>query len=170
MISKSVRIRIGILCNDVDSDYKTILGKSEKCTMEVKCRRTVELEIFKTLNNLNLAFMEHVFDRTKRLTHGPNNIQVNVHKTAKYGDKSLRILGPHIWNSLPEHMKAAFNFIKFREYIKKWFENIICVSILTNKYVNQMITTSDLIRILKTVSKFLLYLFCLISKYNFYIS
>ena len=114
--------------------------------------------------------MEHVFDRTKRLTHGPNNIQVNVHKTAKYGDKSLRILGPHIWNSLPEHMKAAFNFIKFREYIKKWFENIICVSILTNKYVNQMITTSDLIRILKTVSKFLLYLFCLISKYNFYIS
>ena len=27
-----------------------------------------------------------------------NNIKAIVHKTAKYGDKSLRTLGPHIWN------------------------------------------------------------------------
>ena len=55
--------------------------------MEVKCLRTLELEVFETLNNLNLAIMDEIFHRTKQL----NNVQVDVHKTAKYGDKSLRI-------------------------------------------------------------------------------
>ena len=87
--------------------------------MEVKRLRTLGLEVFKTLNNLNPAFMEEIFHRTKWLTHRSNNIQVNVHKKAKYGDKSLRTLGPQIWNSLPEQMKAETNFIKFREYTYK---------------------------------------------------
>ena len=66
------------------------------CTMEVKHLRALGLEVFKTLNNLNPAFMEEIFHRTKWLTLRPNNTQVNVHKTAKYGDKRLRTLGPHI--------------------------------------------------------------------------
>ena len=78
------------------------------------------LEIFKTLNKLNLAFIKEIFHRTKCLTHRPNNIQVNVHKTAKYGDKSLKTLGCHIWNSLPEQ-KAETDFIKFKEDINQWF-------------------------------------------------
>ena len=53
-----------------------------------------------------------------------NNIQVNVHKTVKYGNKTLRTFGPHIWNSLPGNMKAETNLIKFREYINQWFEPI----------------------------------------------
>ena len=36
--------------------------------------------------------------RAKWLTYRSNKIQVNIIKTTKYGDKSLRILGPHIWN------------------------------------------------------------------------
>ena len=82
--------------------------------MEVKHLRTLGLDVFKTLNNLNPAFMEEIFHITKWLTHRPSNMQVNVHKTAKYGDKSLRTLGPHIWNS-------GTNFIKFRECINQWF-------------------------------------------------
>ena len=87
----------------------------------VKRLITLGLEIFKTLNNLNHDFMEEIFHRTKWLTHRLNNLQVNVYKTAKYGDKSLRNLGPHIWNSLLEHMKAETNFIKLREYTNQWF-------------------------------------------------
>ena len=90
--------------NDFDSDYKTLLDKSGKCPIEVKRLRTLGLEVFKSLNKLNPTFMEEIFHRTKWLTDRQNNIQVNVHKAAKYGDKSLRTLGPHIWNSLQEHM------------------------------------------------------------------
>ena len=48
--------------------------------------------------------MEEIFHRTKWLKHRKNNIRINVHKIDKYGDKSLRTLGLHIWNSLPEHI------------------------------------------------------------------
>ena len=87
--------------------------------MEVKHLGTLGIEVFKTLNKLNPAFIEETVHRIKQLTHRLNDIQVNVHKTVKYGDESLKTLGPYIWNSLPEHMKAETNFNKFREYINQ---------------------------------------------------
>ena len=85
-----------ILYIDFDSDYKTLLDTSGKCTMEVKRVRILGLEIFKTLNSRDPAFMEEIFHRTNYLIHSANNRQVNVTKTAQYGDKSLRTLGPDI--------------------------------------------------------------------------
>ena len=60
--------------NDFDSDYKTLLDKSGKCTMEAKLLRVLGLEVFKTLNDLNPDFREEVFHRTKGLTLRPNNM------------------------------------------------------------------------------------------------
>ena len=94
-----------IFYNDIDSDYKTFLDKSGKYITEVKYLSTLGLEVFKTLNDLYTAFMEEVFHRTKWLTHRAKSILVNVPKTAKHGDKNLRALSPHIWNSLLEHIK-----------------------------------------------------------------
>ena len=62
--------------------------------MKVKRVRTLGLEVFKDLSKLNPAFIEEIFHRTTGLTYRPNNIQVKVHKTAEYGDKSLRTLCP----------------------------------------------------------------------------
>ena len=91
---EQIQIRsLRILYNDFDSDSKTFLDKPGKCAIEVKRLRTLGLEFFKTLNNTNPAFMEEIFKK---------NIRVNIQKAAKYGDKSLRMLGPHILNSLPE--------------------------------------------------------------------
>ena len=49
------------LLNDYESDYKILQKKCNKCTMEVRRRRTLALETFKTLNNLNPAFMKNLF-------------------------------------------------------------------------------------------------------------
>ena len=54
-----------ILYNDFDSDYNTLPDKLGKCTMEVKRLRTLRLEILKTLNKLNSAFIEEIFHRSK---------------------------------------------------------------------------------------------------------
>ena len=89
--------------------------------MEIRRLRTLGLEIFKTLQKLNPAFMEEIFHRTKWLTHRPHNLEVNAHKTTRYGEKSLRTLGPKIWNLLPEHIKAEHNFAKFKQHISQWF-------------------------------------------------
>ena len=98
--------------------------------------RPLGLEVFNTLSNLkNPVFMEEIFFRKKWLAYRPNNIQVNVYKTAKYDDKSLRTLSPHIWNSIPKHKKATSNLIKFRECINQWFGPIFKCDLCT--YINK---------------------------------
>ena len=47
--------------NDCESDYKKFTEKSNKWTMEVKRLGNLALETFKTLNDLNRAFMKNLF-------------------------------------------------------------------------------------------------------------
>ena len=49
---------IQFLYNDYDSDYNTLLKKSDKCSIEVRRLRTMASEIFKSLNDLNPSFMK----------------------------------------------------------------------------------------------------------------
>lgn len=42
------------------------------------------------------------------------------HKTANYGDKSLTMLGPKVWNQLPKNIKSESCFSIFKEYIDTW--------------------------------------------------
>ena len=44
----------------------------------------------------------------------PNNNKVH------HGDDSLRSLGPIIWNIVPNEIKCAQTFAKFKELIKRW--------------------------------------------------
>ena len=110
-----------ILYNGSTSDCNQLLNKSSKASMKVKRVRKLALEIFKTLNNLNPEYMKEIFYETTNLTHRPFNIKVNQNNTTKYGNKSLRSLGPHIWNSLPKQIKEETDYNKFKNYIDKWF-------------------------------------------------
>ena len=82
--------------------------------MEVKRHRKLELEIFKTLNHLNPEYMKEVFYKTANLTHRPFNVNVNKNNKTKYDNKSLRSLGPHIWNSLSKQIKGETDQNKFK--------------------------------------------------------
>ena len=94
---------------------------------------------------MNPVFVElFSFHRTKWLTHRPQNIQVNAPKTVKYCNKSLRILGPHIWNSLPKHIKV-YEIKHIKKHIKP--------SVWTNLQM-QLMRLTDLIRSLETVLKY----------------
>ena len=53
------------LLNDYDSDYNTLLQKSNKCTMEIRRIRTLALETFKTINDFNPSFMKNLFKKRK---------------------------------------------------------------------------------------------------------
>jgi len=96
-----------LITNDYESDNKHLLEKTEKPTMEIRRLRTLAIEIFNTLNNLNPNFMKSIFNFSQHCTHRKHDIFVHHRKTASYGDKSLKALGPHIWNSLPEEIKAT---------------------------------------------------------------
>ena len=85
--------------------------------MEIKRYRTLALEIFKTLKHLNPTSMQDICYLHYSSARRPNNISVVRTNTNTYGTKSLRSLGPQIWNSLPEHIKTETSLTHFRSLI-----------------------------------------------------
>ena len=65
--------------------------------------------------------MKEIFYKTTNLTRRPFNVKFNQNNTPKYDNKSLRSLGPHIWNSLPKQIKKETDYNKFKNYIDQWF-------------------------------------------------
>ena len=76
-IAKKQEWALRILYNDFSGDYEPILNKSGKSTMKVNRLRTLALEVFKTLNNMNLEYMKEIFHKTPLSTHRPLNLQVS---------------------------------------------------------------------------------------------
>ena len=89
--------------------------------MEIKRLRNLALEMFKTINDLNPSFMRSIFSAKLNARVRPNDLLVKARKSATFGDKSLVILGPKIWNALLQNMKAENSYAKFKEYIATWF-------------------------------------------------
>ena len=95
-IEKIQEQALRILYNNFSSDFESILNKSGKLTIEVKRLRILALEVSKTLNNMNPEYINEIFYKTAFTTDIPLNLEVNENHTTKYGNKSLRCLGPHI--------------------------------------------------------------------------
>ena len=95
-IEKIQEQALRILYNNFPSDFESILNKSGKLTIEVKRLRILALEVSKTLNNMNPEYINEIFYKTAFTTDIPLNLEVNENHTTKYGNKSLRCLGPHI--------------------------------------------------------------------------
>ena len=89
--------------------------------MEIKCLRTLPADIFKTLNDLNLNNMKEIFYLSPHETNKKYDLFVYCCNTTKYGNHSLRVLGPHISNSLPEEIKQLSSLNAFKNYIKSWY-------------------------------------------------
>ena len=89
-IEKMQERALGILYTDFSSDFESILNKSGKSTMKVKPLRTLALEVFKTLTDMNPEYMKEIFHKIAFTTHRPLNLEVNENHTTKYGNKSLR--------------------------------------------------------------------------------
>ena len=63
---------------------------------------------------MNPEYMKEIFRKTVFSTHRPLNLEVKENHTTKYGNKSLRCLDPHIWNSVPNQIKKKTDYTKFK--------------------------------------------------------
>ena len=112
------------LYKSYDTPYQDLLLKSGFSSMNVKRLRTLCVEIFETLNNLNLSFMKEIFslrqtDRTVREKY-KLNLDVPSYNQVTFGRKTLTFFGPKTWNSLPYHIKSAENLASFKTMTKFW--------------------------------------------------
>ena len=64
--------------------------------------------------------MKEIFHHSPNLTHRKHNIYVHPQHTTRFGTKSLRTLGPHLWNLLPENIKSTKSFIELKNFTKTW--------------------------------------------------
>ena len=92
--------------------------------MNVSRLRLLCIEIYKTINNLNPEFMRDLFSlrETSRLIREKYmlNLDVPVHNQVTFGNKSLSVFVPKVWNSLPYHIKSSENLESFKMIIKNW--------------------------------------------------
>ena len=62
--------------------------------------------------------MKDLFYLSPHETHQKYDLFVYHRNKTKYGNHSLKVLGPHIWNSLPEEIKQLSSLSAFKNYIK----------------------------------------------------
>ena len=82
-------------------------------TMNIKRMRKLATKIFKTFNNLNSPFLKEIFKTKVNSRVRPNDIIFKTHNTATYGNKSLTVLEPKIWNSSPENTKSESSYKRY---------------------------------------------------------
>ena len=121
-IEKIQERSLRLLLNDSKSDYKILISRVNKPTMEVRRHRQLAIEIFKTMNNLNPIYMKDIFIKNNRRENSrhQNNIITNMENAYTYGHNSIKSLGPKIWNSLPEYYKKKRSFESFKLLINTW--------------------------------------------------
>ena len=66
------------LYDNYDSSYESILKISGKSTVNVNRLRSLCIEIFKTLNNINPAFMNEIFELRKTNVAVRNQYKLNL--------------------------------------------------------------------------------------------
>ena len=77
--------------------------------MNLRRKKALCIEIYKTLNKLNPGYMYDIFKlkNTDALTREKYklNLKIPKHNQATFATGSLRRYGPKIWNALPYHIK-----------------------------------------------------------------
>ena len=116
------------LYDDFGATYEELLSKGGKSTMNVRRSRTFCVKIYKTLNDLNQSFMNNIFKLkiNVREIHDKYKLNLDTPKWNQktFGYKSFKVLGPKIWNNLPDHVKFSENHDTFKNLLKNWDGNL----------------------------------------------
>ena len=64
--------------NDCTSDYKSLINKSNKCTMEVRQIRVLAPEVFHSVNKLNSVHMKTLFEEIVNSKRHKNDLAETI--------------------------------------------------------------------------------------------
>ena len=100
------------LHNDYDSDYN--IRQMFNGSTEIKN------DGFRNSNDLNPSLLKKIFNKRSNRNRRKNHLIIHT-RNFTFGSNSLRCLGPHTWNSLPENIKEITSLEKFKESVKNWY-------------------------------------------------
>ena len=107
---------------DSVSGYDTLVDKANMDAIRTSTLKKMALEIYKILNGHSPEYLSSLFDKsdfTYKLRDG-NRLVQPLTKTTRYGLKSLRYFGSHLWNIMPTNLKSESCFSTFKSMVTKW--------------------------------------------------
>ena len=121
-MEKIQKAALRVVFNDYDADYNQLLSMSERSPLLVVRLRTILIEVFKCIRELNPKFMNMLFTLNNKpydTRSGPLLFQSHV-KTIKHGINSFVYQGAKRWNSLPTDAKDIECFNRFKNFLTTW--------------------------------------------------
>ena len=108
--------------NLADDSYDNLLHLSGYNSMIVCRLKKLCTEIYKTLHNINPVYMNNLFYQSnlRRSIRLKYNIETQKYNQVSFGKNSLRVLGPKIWNILPNDIRGSINLHVFKNNMKQW--------------------------------------------------
>ncbi len=110
------------LLDDKVSSYEILMSKCNSSTLHLKRLRSICTEVFKSLNSLNPNFMSEMFEK-KDVPYHLRDQSVLVQpkfKKISYGKNTFGYYGSHLWNLLPNDLKACTSLNQFKSMLKDW--------------------------------------------------
>ena len=110
------------LYNDFSSSFNELLARSGQKTVHLQNLQKLLLEVFKSLHQMNPAFMWEFFER-KQSNYNLRNkdlLQIPRFQTITYGANSITYRGSYLWNSIPDVVKSCDSVLSFKRQIREW--------------------------------------------------
>ena len=73
--------------------------------MEVRRLWVLALEVFHSVNKLNLLYRQSLLEKNLNSKRYKDDLKVPIRNSVTFGDKSVRVLGLRIYNILPAELK-----------------------------------------------------------------
>ena len=112
-----------LVYEDYVTSFEQLLIKNESVTMHQKNIQRVAILMYKVKHDLCPSFIKDIFQCREKV----HNTRLNSHflrpsvSTVSWGDLSLRIFGPVVWDKMiPDEFKKIESFPDFKEKIKTW--------------------------------------------------
>ena len=134
-ISRTNKHVLRVLYEDYDSSFEQLLEKDGSITVHQRNLQNLMSEIYKTINQINPAYMWDFFVEKDM----PYNLHTKVQcrlpqaQTNRYELDSLPFRGSLLWNKLKDEVKRAGTLTTFKKLIMKW-DGKSCNCLICNKY------------------------------------
>ena len=127
-----------VIYNDKKSSFQELLDKNESVCIHHKNLQALCIEMFKVERKESPEIFSRLFHKNETSNYelrNPRTFNLPQVRTIFSGTESISVLGPKIWNLLPEKYKKSTSLSAFKKFIKKWVPTD-CPCRLCKRYVN----------------------------------
>ncbi len=109
--------------NDQKEHISWTIRKSNYTTVPIRWIKTIAMDVFKSLHDLNPKFMKDIFNMKglKYSLKDSNIIYRPKFEKITYDKNTFKWYGSHVWNLLPNEIKETAVILSFKNLIMTWY-------------------------------------------------